>query len=50
MPFAATWMGLEISEANHHRGERQIYGITSVWNLKIETNEPIFKTEIDSQT
>ena len=31
--------------------ERQIpYGITYVWNLKYDTNELIFKSEIDSQT
>ena len=32
-------------------GERQIpYDITCMWNLKYGTNEPIFKTETDSQT
>ena len=32
-------------------GERQIpYDITYVWNLKYGTNEPIWKTETDSQT
>ena len=52
MPFAATWMDLEIiilSEVNHRK--RQIsYGITYIWNLKNDTNELIYKTEIDSQT
>ena len=31
--------------------ERQIsYDITYMWNLKNDTNEPIYKTETDSQT
>ena len=50
MPFAATWMDLEIiilSEVSH----RQIsYDITYMWNLKYDTNELIYKTETDSQT
>ena len=27
-----------------------IYHITYMWNLKYGTNEPIYKTETDSQT
>ena len=50
MPFAATWMDLEIiilSEVS----QRQIsYDITYMWNLKYDTNELIYKTETDSQT
>ena len=53
MPFAATWMQLEIiilSEVKSER-ERQIpYDITYMWNLKYDTNELIYKTERDSQT
>ena len=31
--------------------ERQIpYNITYMWNLKYETNEPIYKTETESWT
>ena len=30
--------------------ERQIYHIPSVWNLKYDTNELVYKTETDSQT
>ena len=31
--------------------ERQIpYDITYIWNLKYDTNEPIYETETDSQT
>ena len=31
--------------------ERQMpHDVTNMWNLKHGTNEPIYKTEIDSQT
>ena len=31
--------------------ERQMpYNITHMWNLKYDTNEPIYETETDSQT
>ena len=50
MPFAGTWMDLEItilSEAN----QRQIsYGIVCMQNIKNDTSELIYKTETDSQT
>ena len=52
MPFAATWMDLEItilSEVKSDR-ERQIYVITYMQNLKYDSNELIYKTETDSQT
>ena len=53
MPFAATWMQLEIlilSESKSER-ERQIpYDITYIQNLKYGTNEPFYRTETDSQT
>ena len=33
------------------KSERQIpHGITCMWNLKYDTNEPIYETETDSQT
>ena len=48
MPFAETWMDLEIiipSEVS----QRQIpYDITYIWNLKEGANELLYKT--DSQT
>ena len=48
MPFAETWMDLEIiitSEVS----QRQIpYDITYIWNLKTDANELMYKT--DSQT
>ena len=51
MPFAATWMNLEmiiLSEVS--QTEKDKYHITYMYNLKYDTNELIYKTEIDSQT
>ena len=46
MPFAATWMDLEIiilSEVSQK--EKDIsYDITYIWNLKYDTNELIYET------
>lgn len=52
MPFAASWMKLDIITLNDKsEKERQIpYNITYMWNLKYDTNEPIYKTVTDSQT
>ena len=50
MPFAATWMDLEIIILSKSERERQIpYDITYMWNLKYDTNELIYKIETDSQ-
>ena len=50
MPFAATWMDLEMITLSEVSQKRQIlYDITYMWNLKNSTNELIFKTEADSQ-
>ena len=52
LPFAATWKDLEnviLSGASSDK-ESQKYDITDMWNLKINTNESIYKTETDSQT
>ena len=50
MPYAGTWMGLEIiilSEVS----QRQIpYDITYMWSLKYDTNELIYETKTESQT
>ena len=50
LPFAATWVELEIvilSEVS----QRQIsYDITYLKNLRNGTNELIYETETDSQT
>ena len=53
MPFAATRMQLEIiilSEVKSERKRKIPYDITCMWNLKYDTNEPIYETETDSQT
>ena len=49
MPFAATWMDLEIILSKSDR-EKQIWYITSMWNLKNGTNGFTYTTETDSQT
>ena len=51
MPFATTWMDLEIIILSKSERERQMsYGITYMWNIKNDTNVLIYKTETDSQT
>ena len=50
MPFAATWMDIEIiilSEASQTENDK--YHITYMWNLKYDTNEFTYKTETDLQ-
>ena len=51
MPFAPTWMKLEIVILNEVRQkDRQMpYVNAYIWNLKYDTNEPIYETEIESQ-
>ena len=49
MLFAATWMDLEIVILSKSERERQLSYITYMWNLKYDTNQPIYKTETDSQ-
>ena len=51
MPFAATWMDLEMIKLNkvsQKEKDKIPYGITYMWNPKYDTNELICKT--DSQT
>ena len=53
MPFAVTWMRLEIinTKRNKSETERQIsYDITYTWNLKNNTNAFIYETETESWT
>ena len=50
MPFAATWMDLEIvtlSEVSQTAKDK--YDITYMWNLKNGISKLIYKTEIESQ-
>ena len=56
MPFAATWMDLEIiilckvSQKEKDMIPYQIpYDITYMWNLKYDTNQHIYGTKTDSQ-
>ena len=51
MPFAATWMDLEIITLSEVSQRQISYDITYMRNLqKNDTNELIYKTETDSQT
>ena len=54
MPFAATWLQLEIlilSEVSQKEKDKY-HMISYMWNLKYGTDEPIYRTEThrDSQT
>ena len=45
VPFAETWMDLEMIILSESDRERQLsYDITYMWNLKKYTNELIYKT------
>ena len=48
MPFTATWMQLEILILNEVSQKEDKYHMIS--DLKYGTNEPMYKTETDSQT
>ena len=51
MPFAATWMDVEIiilSEVSQKKNKYHM--ISHMWSLKYDTDELIYKTERDSQT
>ena len=53
MPFAATWVDLEIiilSEVSQKKTNTMWYHLYVEWNLKYDTNEFIYKIEINSQT
>ena len=50
LPFAVTWMDLDmiiLSEVNQTNAI--IYDMTYMWNLENNTNESIYKTEMDLQ-
>ena len=49
MPFAATWMDLEVVILSEVSQRRNIVCIPYLWNLKRnDTNELTYKTERDS--
>ena len=51
MPFAATWMDLEILILSKVRQRKANIMISLLWGIfKNDANERIYKTEIDSQT
>ena len=53
MPFAATWMDLEIIKLSEVSQKEKRYipsDITYMWNLKYDTNDLIYETNTGSQT
>ena len=50
LPFASTWMVLEIIILSQTEKRQILYDITYMWNLKNNANESIYKAETDSQT
>ena len=47
MPFAAIWMQPEVIILSdiHQKENYKYYDITCMWNLKYDTNEPIYEAE-----
>ena len=50
MPFAATWMELEILILSEEKERQLPYNITYIQNLIYGTNEPTYRKETNSQT
>ena len=50
MPFAATWIDLEIIVLSEVSQIKKYHMISNMWNLKYDTNELIYKTKIDLET
>ena len=46
MPFAATWMELEMIISNEVKSERERHMISHVWNLKYDTKKIIYETGV----
>ena len=50
MSFAAIWIDIEIIMLSEVSQRQILYDIVYMWNLKNDTNELTYKTEIDLQT
>ena len=50
MPFAATWMDLEMIVLSEVSQKKTNAKITSMWDPNYDTNEPIFETETEPWT
>ena len=51
MPFAATWIDLEIIMLKDvSQKEKDKCHMIYMWHLKYDTNEPTYETGADSQT
>ena len=49
VPFAATWMQLEMTIPSMSEREKQIpCDTTYMWNLKYDTDELVYKTDTES--
>ena len=51
MPFAATWIDLEIIILKWSKSERERqipYDITYMWNLKYDICEPVCETKVET--
>ena len=46
MPFAATWIDLEINMLSEVSQKELPYDSTYMWSLKCDTDEPIYKTDL----
>ena len=49
-PSAVTWVALEMIILSEVRERQRTYDIPFMWNPNYDTNELIYKTEIDAQT
>ena len=49
MPFATTWVELEIIILSEVSQREMPYDITYMWNLNYDTNEPMYERETELQ-
>ena len=52
MPFAATWMDIDIIKLSEvsQKEKNKYHMISHMWNLKYDTNELTYETKTDSRT